>query len=130
LLQGNLRDTRAQMNQVRFDLIKVKSSLNTHDARVQAIRETGVSDEAVENALEADGDVKSLRARIDRLEEVLGDWEARAGNTPTVRAARDRLNDLYRALEQKRAHLRVALRKRVETNTRDSSEIARLNLQN
>ncbi|HZY83803.1 MAG TPA: polysaccharide biosynthesis tyrosine autokinase [Gemmataceae bacterium] len=131
-LQSAIRDAQTQANTARFQLVKAQSALDSQESRAKAVEQAATSPTALEAALDADAEAKSIEKQIDRARDLLNSYADRGANlnAPTPLAAARRIKSLEKQLEDRKVKLRADLKKRIEGGTKEESALARLQLEN
>ena len=131
-LQGATRDAQAQVNNARVELIKAQAALDSHETRARAMEQAANSPAALEAALDADPEAKDIEKQIEKARELLDSYADRGANlnAPTPLAAVRRIKSLQEKLDRRRTKMRGELKKRIESGTKDESQLARLQLEN
>jgi capsular exopolysaccharide synthesis family protein len=130
-LQSAIRDAQTQANTARFEMVKAQSALDSYEGRARAMEQAATSPAALESALDADPEAKKMEKDIEQARELLNAYADRGANlnAPTPLAAMRRIQSLEGKLEQRRTKLRADLKKRIESGTKDESQLARLQLE-
>jgi capsular exopolysaccharide synthesis family protein len=76
-IQSAIREVRGSRNSLGRDIIGTQADLDTHDARVQQLKDRKIKPPALKPAIEADPDCKELRRQIERRVAVLDDYVER-----------------------------------------------------
>jgi capsular exopolysaccharide synthesis family protein len=131
-----LRDLKQKQVDAGMRLLEAGAALEAFDQRVKFLKQDklgGITDAMVEDALDSDPKAAQLRDRIDRLDILIRDYEARgAGGEPTPKAARVRIKEVRRLLNRRRVIVAGKLRRARKMNeaaSRDDSPIYRAQLQ-
>jgi polysaccharide biosynthesis transport protein len=131
-LQSAIREAQTQANTARFERVKAQAALDSHAAKAQALEQAATSPAALEAALDADPEAKDVQKQIERARDLYNSYADRGANmnAPTPLAAARRIKSLEAKREGRRNKLRAELKKRIESGTREESQLARLHLEN
>jgi capsular exopolysaccharide synthesis family protein len=112
----SLREAKAQQLQMGTRLVEARAALEAFDARAKAERDgtaPGLTAADIEDALDADGEAKQIRARIDRLQTLIADFKSKgSGNDPTPTSARRHVANLKKTLDRRRLAMARKLKRR------------------
>jgi capsular exopolysaccharide synthesis family protein len=120
-LLNMLTEQRKNLALAKGELLKAQLQLKSHRAQEPKMPELPSVDAAVNEALEADPDVKHARDRIDKYQEFISDYERRAvnKNDSELKRVRHEHEKLEKKIADRREKLRAVAEERVRAETQN-----------
>jgi polysaccharide biosynthesis transport protein len=129
-IMGNIRDLRSQRLAFRMEQGKAEAQLESQNLRKKAMEGVDLTESALDQALEADPVGKSARAKIERLETIIRDFEGSIADQeqPTLMKAKILMRDQQNILDKRRKDLRVDIKKRQDDKAAQEIRLAEIEL--
>ncbi len=127
----NLHEAKQARNQTLSELIKTQALFDAHNAQIQALKKTKLSDLQIEAAIKADPEAAKLKADVDVCEKIIRRYldEARdPEKEPTYHAARRRKADLEKQYAQRRDEIKKDLLSRFDEKQIDDHDLTAIQL--
>jgi capsular exopolysaccharide synthesis family protein len=119
-LLNMLTEQRKNLALAKGELVKAQLQLKSFRAQEPKMPEMPNLDAAVNEALEADPDIKHARDRIDKCNEVIADYEQRAvnKNDPDLKKIRHEIEKQEKKIAERREKFRASAEERVRADIR------------
>jgi capsular exopolysaccharide synthesis family protein len=113
-LLTEIADVKRQHSQARQDRMTAERRLAVHKAQEKAVKEATLSEADLAAALEADPDAKAHQVRLDKLRQIIKEYQrsGAAADEPTLVRAREQAGEEEKALAERRKTLQADLTKR------------------
>jgi capsular exopolysaccharide synthesis family protein len=117
LLLADLTEAKRQHTQSSLERKNAERRLLTHKAQERAVKETAPSEADVASVIDADPVGKGHQARVEKLRQVIKEYERGGGRSdePTLVRAREQVGEAEKALEERRTALQADLGKRLHS---------------
>jgi capsular exopolysaccharide synthesis family protein len=110
-IQGTIRDLQHQRDQIDSQGFQVEAELETVKGRIQALKEPSSGPApSVKVAMNADPEIKELRARIKRMQEWLARLSGPQLDGPSATATRTKVANLQEQIEQRQQEIEEELK--------------------
>jgi capsular exopolysaccharide synthesis family protein len=118
-IQNSIHDMKKSRSDLGLEIIRAQAELDTHDTRMQQLKDPKVAPPSLKQAIEADGETKELRREIKKLEIVLDDYRAKGLSLdgPTPQALVRKVLKLKEDLQSRRKEVEEDLRSRIDGGT-------------
>lgn len=126
-LLNMLTEQRKNLATAKGELLKSQLQLKSYRAQAPKMPELPNMEAAVNEALEADPDVKHARDRIDKIQEVVLDYERRAvnKNDPDLKKLRHEIEKQEKKLADRREKLKASAEARVHAEAQNRFDAAK-----
>jgi capsular exopolysaccharide synthesis family protein len=123
-LLADLSDARRQHSQTRLDRGNAERRLQVHKAQEKAVKGTPPSEVDIATLVEADPTAKGHQVRLDKLRQVIKEYERSGSGSdePTLVRAREQVGEVEKALEERRGALQADLAKRARAKAQSDYE--------
>jgi capsular exopolysaccharide synthesis family protein len=120
----DLAEVKKQLSQTRSERMTAERRLLSLKAQEKAMHEQPeLPEPEIAAALDADPEAKSHKLKIDKIHELLKEYES-TPNEETPKLARNRLQDEEKALAKRRDALQAELKKRVRSRVQNEYDAA------
>jgi capsular exopolysaccharide synthesis family protein len=125
----SLRDARNYRNQTASELFKTQALLDAHKTRLEALKKAPVAAPDLEAAVDTDTEYKQFAERLKRMETLVSDY-GEGSREPTAIAARAKVTELKKKLDERKAEVEAKLKRRTEKRDLSEVELVRVQLEN
>jgi capsular exopolysaccharide synthesis family protein len=122
-----LEELKKQHGQARKEIVEAQLRLDAYKAQAPKPPESPNLDIALNEALDADLEVKQQREKLERYQEIVAEYERRSPNVndPVKKQAQREAERLQKKLAEKREKLRASLEEKTRTLTKATYEKAK-----